>query len=203
MHTPEVADITAMRKILLLITIITATLCYSHDLDGIASWYGGKFVGRQTANGEIFDTTKLTAAHKTLPFNTIVEVKNLDNNKTIEVRINDRGPFIDGRVIDLSKKAAEKIDMLNSGTAKVSLKIKDMPIPPQVSDIQVGAFGNLINVKNFKKRLVDAGFKPSTTMTNKGIIRVMLKGVPISKTFETVLKLESMGIEKVVITQRS
>ena len=90
---------------------------------GIASWYGGKFQGRRTANGEIYDKYKLTAAHKKLPFNSIVEVTNLNNNKRVIVRINDRGPFVKNRIIDLSKKAAGMIGMENTGTAPVSLII--------------------------------------------------------------------------------
>lgn len=203
MNSPWHTDITSMRRILLILLIIIPSISFSHELNGIASWYGGKFIGRQTANGEIFNTNELTAAHKTLPFNTVVEVTNLSNGKKVQVRINDRGPFIDGRVIDLSKKGASSIDMIGSGTSEVKLKIISMPVPPQVSDIQVGAYGNILNVKNMKDKLVKAGFKPSTTMTNKGIVRVMLKGIPISNTFETVQKLEQMGIEKVVITQRS
>lgn len=90
---------------------------------GIASWYGGKFHGRLTANGEIFDTNKLTAAHRTLPFDTRVKVTNLNTGKSVVVRINDRGPFLHGRIIDLSQAAAMKIGMLESGTAPVTVEI--------------------------------------------------------------------------------
>ena len=90
---------------------------------GIASWYGNPFHGRRTANGEIYDMNKITAAHKALPFNTKVLVTNLRNQKTVIVRINDRGPFIKGRVIDLSKEAARKLGMLDSGVEKVILDI--------------------------------------------------------------------------------
>src|SRR6056297_561279 len=90
---------------------------------GYASWYGGKFQGRQTASGEIFDTNKLTAAHKSLSFGTVVEVTNLDNGKSIEVRINDRGPFVEGRIIDLSRAAATKIGMMSTGIAPVKVEI--------------------------------------------------------------------------------
>jgi len=88
---------------------------------GIASWYGKKFHGRKTSNGEIYNMYALTAAHKTLPMNTWVRVKNLDNQHTIDVRINDRGPFVRGRVIDLSYTAAKKIDMVGPGTARVEV----------------------------------------------------------------------------------
>lgn len=89
--------------------------------EGIASWYGPNFHGKLTANGEKYDMYGLTAAHRTLPFNSIVKVKNLDNGKSVQVRINDRGPYAKNRIIDLSKKAAQKIGMLGPGTAKVEL----------------------------------------------------------------------------------
>ena len=90
---------------------------------GIASWYGSDFHGKRTANGEIYDMNKLTAAHKYLPFHTLVEVENLENNKKVLVRINDRGPFVKGRVIDLSRKAGQRIGIEDTGTARVRLRI--------------------------------------------------------------------------------
>ncbi|MDJ0840618.1 MAG: septal ring lytic transglycosylase RlpA family protein [Acidobacteriota bacterium] len=94
---------------------------------GIASWYGHPYHGRKTANGERYDMWDLTAAHKTLPFNTVVTVVNKDNGRKVKVRINDRGPFIRGRIIDLSRKAAEKIGVYETGIAKVALYLKDAP----------------------------------------------------------------------------
>jgi rare lipoprotein A len=90
---------------------------------GIASWYGVKFHGRRTSNGEVYDKYKLTAAHKTLPFNTIVEVLNIENHKKVIVRINDRGPFVKNRIIDLSKKAASMLGIEDTGTAPVILTL--------------------------------------------------------------------------------
>ena len=90
---------------------------------GIASWYGPNFQGNPTANGEIFDMNELTAAHKSLPFNTRVRVVDLSSGRKVVVRINDRGPFIKDRIIDLSRRAAEKLGIIDSGTAKVGLKI--------------------------------------------------------------------------------
>lgn len=89
--------------------------------EGIASWYGPNFHGKLTANGEKYDMHSLTAAHRTLPFNTILKVKNLNNGQSVKVRINDRGPYAKNRIIDLSKKAAKKINMLGPGTARVAL----------------------------------------------------------------------------------
>jgi rare lipoprotein A len=90
---------------------------------GVASWYGGKFHGRMTANGEIYDMYDLTAAHKTLPFDTLVEVENLDNGLRVEVRINDRGPFVRGRIIDLSEVAADELGMTDDGVVPVRLSV--------------------------------------------------------------------------------
>lgn len=91
---------------------------------GGASYYADKFKGRRTASGEKFRQHKLTAAHKTLPFGTKVKVKNLQNGRTVKVRINDRGPFVSGRIIDLSKKAARRLGILQAGVAKVEISYK-------------------------------------------------------------------------------
>jgi rare lipoprotein A len=109
---------------------------------GLASWYGYPYHGRRAANGEIYDMEKLTAAHRTLAFETWVEVQNLDNGKIVTVRITDRGPFVDGRVIDLSKAAARSIEMLGPGLANVRLKIVSAPPDAAVAmfAVQVGAF---------------------------------------------------------------
>lgn len=90
---------------------------------GNASWYGPRFQGKKTSSGEKFNKNKLTAAHQTLPFNTKVLVTNLQNNKSVVVRINDRGPFKTGRIIDLSEEAAEKIDSKKQGTTYVKLQV--------------------------------------------------------------------------------
>jgi len=92
-------------------------------LEGVASYYAHDFHGRKTANGEIYNMYDMTAAHKSFPFNTIVRVRNLSNDKNIIVRINDRGPFVVGRIIDLSLGAAQKIDMVQSGTTQVRLEV--------------------------------------------------------------------------------
>ena len=89
--------------------------------DGVASWYGPNFHGNLTANGEVYNMYSMTAAHRTLPFNSMVRVRNLDNGKSVVVRINDRGPFVKNRIIDLSRKAAAEIGMLGPGTARVRL----------------------------------------------------------------------------------
>jgi rare lipoprotein A len=95
----------------------------SYDIVGEASWYGKPFHGRRAANGEIYNMNKLTAAHKTLPFETMVRVTNLWNGKHVVVRITDRGPFVKGRVIDLSYKAAQKLNMVDDGVVPVGIQI--------------------------------------------------------------------------------
>lgn len=93
---------------------------------GLASWYGKKFHGRRTANGERFDMHRPSAAHKTLPFGVSVRVTNLDNGRKIVVRINDRGPFVEGRIIDLSKAAAKKLGMIEAGVVPVKIEVVDL-----------------------------------------------------------------------------
>ncbi|MFQ5773141.1 MAG: septal ring lytic transglycosylase RlpA family protein [Kiloniellaceae bacterium] len=96
---------------------------YAYEETGIASWYGPGFDGRRTANGETYDENRLTAAHRTLPMPSIVRVTNLENGRSIEVRVNDRGPFKNGRIIDVSRRAADLLGFRHSGTAKVRVKI--------------------------------------------------------------------------------
>lgn len=103
---------------------------------GDASWYGPRFHGRRTSNGERFDKHELTAAHRTLPFNTKVLVTNLRNNKQVIVRINDRGPFIDNRIIDLSEEAAEKIDARRQGISYIKLQILNPLLESQILNSQ-------------------------------------------------------------------
>tara|TARA_Y100000590_G_scaffold333905_1_gene379869 strand:- start:603 stop:1034 length:432 start_codon:yes stop_codon:yes gene_type:complete len=95
-------------------------------LRGVSSWYGPKFHGNLTANGEVYDMYGVTAAHKTLPFNTVVRVKNEDNGKSIILRINDRGPYAKGRILDCSFGAAKKLGFDKIGTANVSLEIIEL-----------------------------------------------------------------------------
>lgn len=94
---------------------------------GMASWYGNPFHGRQTASGEVYDMDRMTAAHQTLPFGTRVRVENLDNGSTVVVRINDRGPFVKGRILDVSRRAARELGMIGPGTARVRITVLEGP----------------------------------------------------------------------------
>ena len=154
---------------------------------GVASWYGKQFHGLPTASGEIYDMHELTAAHKTLPIPTWVEVTNLTNGKQVIVKVNDRGPFIDKRIIDLSFAAAQTLDMVRAGTSLVEVRALGAPAasPDQVTArtparpapasttqqqsqapatatqplyLQVGAFGDQNNAERLADRLVGAGF---------------------------------------------
>lgn len=124
---------------------------------GIASWYGEKFHGNPTASGEIYDMYELTAAHRTLPLGTSVMVTNLENYRSVGVRINDRGPFVKGRIIDLSYGAARAIGMVEKGTARVEVVAFDMTEAPRdevpVYTVQVGAFSNRENAERLLKQV--------------------------------------------------
>jgi len=143
---------------------------------GIASWYGHPYHGRRAANGEVYDMERFTAAHRTLPFGTWVRVKNLDNSKTVDLRIQDRGPFIDKRIIDLSRAGAREIGMLGPGIVKVRLTIiaadkvrseyaSRRPVTPvpeappaplrEIFGVQVGAFQDRALAETLRKRMLD------------------------------------------------
>ncbi|WP_240644838.1 septal ring lytic transglycosylase RlpA family protein [Cyclonatronum proteinivorum] len=117
---------------------------------GEASWYGPGFHGQATANGERYDQEALTAAHRTLPFDTVVGVRNLHNGKKVVVRINDRGPYANNRIIDLSRAAAREIDMIQSGIAPVELTILRSPVPVQRAAIARELF--TVQVASFNTR---------------------------------------------------
>ncbi|MGC9529285.1 MAG: septal ring lytic transglycosylase RlpA family protein [Candidatus Bipolaricaulaceae bacterium] len=106
-----------------------AAIAYTAQYDevGIASWYGPNFHGKTTANGELYDMYAFTAAHKTLPFGTVVEVVDLETGRSVVVRINDRGPFVAGRIIDLSRAAAEALGMVERGITRVGLRVLARP----------------------------------------------------------------------------
>jgi rare lipoprotein A len=128
---------------------------------GVSSWYGPNFHGKLTANGEKYDMDGVTAAHRTLPFGSIVLVENLDNGKTVQVRINDRGPYAKNRIIDLSRGAAEKIDMIGPGTARVRLYLLE-------GDLQKSRVTNL-KVPNYTVQLGSYKSKPDAEAQAKKV----------------------------------
>jgi peptidoglycan lytic transglycosylase len=121
--------------------------------EGVASWYGIPFHGRKAADGEVYDMETLVAAHRVMPFNTWLKVTNLANNKTVSVRIIDRGPFVDGRIIDLSKAAARQIEMIGPGISRVRLEVIAAPADIPVDDfysVQVGTFSVYENAERLR-----------------------------------------------------
>ncbi|MBZ5601074.1 MAG: septal ring lytic transglycosylase RlpA family protein [Acidobacteriia bacterium] len=140
---------------------------------GIASWYGAPYHGRATSSGEIYDQEQLTAAHRSLPFNTWVEVTNLENQKRVDVRITDRGPFVDGRIIDLSLAAARDLDMVRSGIARVHLKVIDPPkdavLPAGDYAVQAGAFSTCERAESVAKK-----FDDSRVVEGSSVCRVLV-----------------------------
>ena len=148
-----------------------------------------------TSNGEVFDTNQMTAAHKTLPFNTLVKVTNLDNGRSAVVRINDRGPFVEGRIIDLSRTAAEDIDMVGRGVARVSLEIVSFAPEADMYAIRVGAFGREENARRAGELLESAGFVASVEKTAVGVLRVSVRGIAAKDLDGVEQRIAALGFE--------
>jgi rare lipoprotein A len=171
---------------------------------GVASWYGPGFHGRTTANRETYDMYDATAAHKTLPFGTRVLVTNLDNGKSAIVRINDRGPFVGDRIIDLSYSAAYLLDMLGPGTAMVRLEI--LSAPPRASgpasvSVQVGAFSAEGTARKLAERLAPdfPGVRVSTFRTpGRDLYRVRIPAANKSEALEIARRLTDRGFPVVI-----
>ncbi len=172
---------------------------------GIASWYGPGFHEASTSNGERYDMYAMTAAHKTLPLPTYVQVTNLKNGKSIVVRVNDRGPFKDGRIIDLSYTAASKLDILRDGTAFVevraltSLATPAAPAAGSAIFVQAGAFSTERNAADLLERLrlegVEKGFVRQDQVDGRALYRVRIGPIPNVREFDRIVqRLKSLGI---------
>lgn len=172
------------------------------EMEGYASWYGGKFHGRKTASGEIYDQDKLTAAHKSLPFGTRVKVTHVDNGKSTYVVINDRGPFVKGRVIDLSREAAKQIDMLSTGTAKVRLSVQGpMNFDEKTFIIQTGSYQDPENAQMQKRDLQQALESLNVqVIDNNGYYRVHVGPYATRNKAESMLKrLRRMNFDGLIL----
>jgi len=167
--------------------------------EGLASWYGGKFQGRTTSSGEIFDTNLMTAAHKSLPFGTIVKVTDQDTGRSTVVKINDRGPFVEGRIIDLSRAAAEELDMVGRGVARVSVEVVDFAATRALFAIQVGAFGLEKNAEKARELIEEAGFLATVEKTAIGVSRVIARGLAEKDLPEAQRKLEALGFARLLV----
>lgn len=155
-----------------------------YEEEGIASWYGTKFHGKRTSSGEPYDMYSMTAAHKNLPIPSYVRVTNLDNNKSTVVRVNDRGPFASGRIIDLSYAAASKLGILNMGTGRVKVEAIDatspttrsLPTAPVIAQepvyVQVAAFANPDNAQHLAEQIKTHTNKPIKIDSGSSLYRV-------------------------------
>jgi rare lipoprotein A len=148
---------------------------------GIASWYGSKFHGRRTSSGELYDMHLATAAHKSLPLPTYAEVTNLDNGRKMIVKINDRGPFHEGRIIDLSYAAAIKLGVDKTGTARIDVRAIDVKTSKRssvkVADgtfLQVGAFSKRRTADDLAGKMVAAQLKPVSVQKSRGLYKVWI-----------------------------
>jgi rare lipoprotein A len=179
---------------------------------GEASWYGPQFHGRPTASGEVFDMHRRSAAHRSLPFGTVVRVRNLDNGREIEVRINDRGPFVRGRIVDLSRAAAEELGMLDNGIAPVRLWVVSWPdqriarTPARVVAaatggpviVQAGAFRDRDRAHRMARRVRE--LEPRARVySDRGWHRVQVHGLDQHAVRALVERLSERGIEAVVL----
>lgn len=169
----------------------------SSEFEGIASYYAEPYHGRRTANGEVFDTYQaMTAAHRTLPFDTMVRVTNKTNGREVDVRINDRGPFIDGRVIDLSLRAARQIDLVQPGIAPVKLVVlkQQPPARQALFAVQVGAFENREAAEDLKRKLERkySGVTIQTVSDEKTFYRVRIgrPGLDEANTLASELRMQ-------------
>lgn len=181
---------------------------------GIASWYTTDKSESLTANGEIFDANAMSAAHKSLKFGTIVRVTNLANGKSVDVRINDRGPYVDGRIIDLTPAAAKQIDMLTSGIASVDLTLIFEPEVPESKynragdtgwyQIQVGAYSSLLTAYAQYDRLLNAGLKPyAEQLADSQAVRLTVRWVPAYQLERTMKALSALGFAEKNVLKKS
>ncbi len=175
---------------------------------GVASWYGPDFHGKITSNKEVYDMYDLTAAHKSLPFGTYVMVTNLNNGMSVTVRINDRGPFVKGRIIDLSYAAAKAVDMVGSGTAPVRLEILTEISPKRSSQkfsVQVGSFIRKENASALKRELqrnfVDVYITPFRTM-NEVYYRVRIRAKNQDSARSLAARLAKAGYAAIVLEEQ-
>lgn len=184
----------------LIATITLPEALAAHEMEGLASWYGGKFQGRLTANGEIFDTNDLTAAHRTLPFDTEVLVTNTRTGHSVVVRINDRGPFVDGRVIDLSRAAASRIGIVSTGIGPVQLEILSWGEIDDDATIQVASFSKRGNAEAVLERLRAYNLAPQLEHdAARGLHRVVIVDIPNNEVDLLRARLAALGYGNVLI----
>ncbi|MDD8019642.1 MAG: septal ring lytic transglycosylase RlpA family protein [Acidobacteriota bacterium] len=177
---------------------------------GEASWYGPGFHGRMTSSQEVFDMEDLTAAHQTLPFGTVVQVTNLENSRTVTVRINDRGPFIKGRIIDLSYAAARMLGLIGPGTARVRLEVvgfqnPDLQIEKGSFILQLGSFLNPDRARalcqNLKEKFQDVYISTYETTGGQVFYRVRLRAGSQEQAEQLARQLTASGYPVLCLKQ--
>jgi rare lipoprotein A len=174
--------------------------------EGIASWYGGNdgFEGKPTASGEIYDSSLLTAAHRELPLGTVVEVLSVQSGHSVRVRINDRGPFIPGRIIDLSRAAAGKLDLIGPGTGRVRLTLLKLGPAAAISasglwSVQIGSFADASNAQRHADRARSTGRTVSLEPYD-GLTRVKVGAFSSrGEAQDALAALERQGFEGIVV----
>lgn len=217
-----------VKKLFVLFLFVFSSFAFSEVFKSNveASYYAEKYHGRKTSSGEIFNMYAMTCAHKTLPFGTLLRVTNLRNNKSVDVRVNDRGPFVKGREIDLSKSAAQKLGMIGSGTARVKIEIinsavagtktnteskskterKTVPNATKSAnfwDVQVGSFSTHENANKMAQNLLKSGFENVFFQKTSTVTRVVIKKIPDSKLELTESKLRANGYKDFVVKKNS
>ena len=201
---------------LALITMVLTSSCVrkvasrpGNVLMGTASWYGPDFHGKLTSNREIYNMYDLTAAHKTLPFGTQVMVTNMLNGKSVQVRINDRGPFIGDRILDLSYAAARLLDLVGPGTAPVRIEILGQASPPAATprySVQVGAFAIRQNAETIVRKLAELhGFSQarlSMLQTESQVYyRVRIPAASMAEAQDIAQKLAGAGFQVIILEE--
>ncbi len=190
-----------MRKIyLFLFTALTLSLASAQDLTGLASWYGQPFHGRRTASGEIFNMNELTAAHKTFRFGTRLEVTLLSTGKSVIVRVNDRGPFVENRILDLSQAAAREIGLMSVGIGRIQIRVLGESPVTQTPAIQSPTISQPSNNADIYIQLVALTSQDRAKQYARGVAannfspQIRQEG-NIFRVFLSLTEVESPGIE--------
>lgn len=193
-----------MKKLLVLTIILLLSIFTVSAEEGIASWYTADKPNALTANGSLYDNEAFTAAHKTLTFGTVVKITNLDNGNEIEVKINDRGPYVEGRIIDVTPAVAKELDFYKAGKANVKLEIISEPETPETKYItgaitgwytlQIGSYTNITNAYSIYENILSVGLKPLVEVVNDNMIRLSVTNIPAYLLSQTREKLASIGI---------
>lgn len=198
-----------MKRIILAVLLtVSAGFLWAAE-SGIASWYTADRPDALTANGEIFDNTALSAAHKTLAFGSIVRVTNNANGKSIEVRINDRGPYVENRIIDLTPEGARQLGYYDEGIADVTVEVISEPEVPETLYIngsetgwytlQVGTYTNMENAWTVYTNIKSTGLRPTVEIVNDRMIRISVSDVQAYLVDQTREKLASVGITEPLV----